>query len=109
MPPDVAWRKPTHQHDLGWQDHAACNGQDLNLFFSPEGERKPERDRREAKAKTFCNRCVVRSECLEHAIRRPEKDGMWGGMNQDGRDGERRERRNRGRRVGARAQDEDAA
>ena len=105
MPPDVAWRKPTKANDLTWQNHAACNGQDLNLFFSPEGERKPERDRREAKAKTFCDRCVVRGECLEYAIRRPEKDGTWGGLNQDDRE---RERRNRGRRVGARAQ-EDAA
>ena len=101
MPPDVARRKPTTAHDLGWQDHAACNGQDLNLFFSPEGERKPERDRREAKAKTFCNRCVVRSECLEHAIRRPEKDGWFGGMSADDR---ARERRNRSRRVSEKPQ-----
>ena len=105
MPPDVAWRKTTRQHDLTWQDHAECRGQDLNLFFSADGERQPERKRREAKAQTFCARCPVRSECLEYAIRRPEKNGTWGGLNQDDRE---RERRNRGRRVG-RPQQEDAA
>ena len=35
----------------GWQDAAACRGEDLMLFFGPDGERQPERDIRERKAK----------------------------------------------------------
>ena len=28
----------------GWQDAAACRGEDLVLFFGPDGERQPERE-----------------------------------------------------------------
>jgi len=35
----------------GWQDAAACRGEDLLLFFGPDGERQPEREIRERKAK----------------------------------------------------------
>ena len=35
----------------GWQDDAACRGKEVVLFFGPDGERQPERDIRERKAK----------------------------------------------------------
>ncbi|HLI41110.1 MAG TPA: WhiB family transcriptional regulator, partial [Streptosporangiaceae bacterium] len=38
----------------GWQDAAACRGEDLLLFFGPDGERQPEREIRERKAKEIC-------------------------------------------------------
>ena len=41
----------------GWQDAAACRGEDLMLFFGPDGERQPERDVRERKAKQVCASC----------------------------------------------------
>jgi WhiB family redox-sensing transcriptional regulator len=48
----------------GWQDKAACHGEDVVLFFGPDGERQPERDIRERKAKSLCAACPVRPDCL---------------------------------------------
>ena len=45
----------------GWQDEAACRGREVVLFFGPDGERQPERDVRERKAKAVpdytCPKC----------------------------------------------------
>ena len=79
----------------GWQDAAACRGEDLMLFFGPDGERQPERDIRERKAKAVCASCPVRLECLNYAVARPEKYGTWGGLNEDERSAERRRRMRR--------------
>jgi hypothetical protein len=59
------------------------------LFFGPDGERQPERDVRERKAKAICAQCPVRTECLDYALSRPEKYGTWGGLNEDERASER--------------------
>ena len=56
----------------GWQDRAACKGADVVLFFGPDGERQPERDIRERKAKALCGACPVRMECLGYAVSRPK-------------------------------------
>jgi WhiB family redox-sensing transcriptional regulator len=64
----------------GWQDEAACRGRDVVLFFGPDGERQPEREIRERKAKAVCAACPVRAECLTYAVSRPEKYGTWGGL-----------------------------
>ena len=79
----------------GWQDAAACKGEDLLLFFGPDGERQPEREIRERKAKSICADCPVRLECLNYAVSRPEKYGTWGGLNEDERAAERRRRMRR--------------
>lgn len=87
-----------------WHNRAACRGADLRLFFAPDGERAPERERREKKAKAICRECPVRTECLEQAIgaddrglivARGEINGVWGGMNEDERASERRKRMRR--------------
>ena len=79
-----------------WHEDAACTGEDLVLFFGPEGERQPERDIRERKAKAVCGQCLVRPECLDYALTRPEKYGTWGQLNEDERASERRRRQRRG-------------
>jgi len=76
----------------GWQEQAACRGMDLVIFFGREGERGPGRDRREAKAKRVCEGCPVRTECLDYAVSRPEKYGVYGGLSEDERAAERRRR-----------------
>jgi WhiB family transcriptional regulator, redox-sensing transcriptional regulator len=86
LPPRPNW---------GWQDAAACRGTDVVLFFGPDGERQPERDIRERKAKALCASCPVRNECLDYAISRPEKYGTWGGLSEDERASERRRRMRR--------------
>jgi WhiB family transcriptional regulator, redox-sensing transcriptional regulator len=89
--PSVALPRP----NWGWQDRGACRGEDLGLFFGPDGERQPERDIRERKAKAVCADCPVRAECLNYALSRPEKYGTWGGLNEEERSSERRRRMRR--------------
>ncbi|WP_017602998.1 WhiB family transcriptional regulator [Nocardiopsis alkaliphila] len=79
----------------GWQNSAACLGEDLSLFFGPEGERQAERELRERRAKRLCAGCPVRTSCLDHAVSRPEKYGTWGGLNEEERTSERRRRMRR--------------
>jgi WhiB family transcriptional regulator, redox-sensing transcriptional regulator len=86
MPPRPSW---------AWQDAAACRGKDIVLFFGPDGERQPEREIRERKAKMVCASCPVRGECLDYAVSRPEKYGTWGGLNEEERASERRRRMRR--------------
>jgi len=86
MPPRPSW---------AWQDTAACRGKDIVLFFGPDGERQPERENRERKAKAVCASCPVQAECLNYAVSRPEKYGTWGGLNEDERASERRRRMRR--------------
>lgn len=75
-----------------WQNDAACRGESLVLFFGPPGERQPDKDVRERKAKAICAQCPVRAECLGYALNRPEKYGTWAGLNEDERASERRRR-----------------
>jgi WhiB family transcriptional regulator, redox-sensing transcriptional regulator len=86
MPPRPSW---------AWQDAAACRGKEIVLFFGPDGERQPEREIRERKAKMVCASCPVQAECLNYAVSRPEKYGTWGGLNEEERASERRRRMRR--------------
>jgi WhiB family redox-sensing transcriptional regulator len=79
----------------GWQNEAACRGENLELFFGPEGERQPERDIRERQARNVCMGCPVRTSCLDYAVSRPEKYGTWGALNEEQRGIERRRRMRR--------------
>ena len=58
--------------DLGWQDYANCRGADADLFF-------PERGASTRKAKGICAACQVQVDCLEFAVTKSEKFGIWGG------------------------------
>lgn len=83
-----------------WQDDAACSGEDLVLFFGPDGERQPQKDIRERKAKAICAQCPTRAACLTYALAMPEKYGTWGGLNEDERASERRRRMRRAATAG---------
>ncbi|MDB4872505.1 MAG: transcription factor WhiB [Gemmatimonadales bacterium] len=37
------------------------------------------------KAIQVCQRCPIRSDCLDHAITKPEKFGIWGGTTEEER------------------------
>lgn len=86
---------PRPRIDWEWQERAACRDEDLALFFPAAGERLPDREIREAEAGAVCSWCEVRAECLDYALARPEKDGTWGGLNEDERASERRRRMRR--------------
>lgn len=83
---------------MSWQDRAACRGMDALLFFGPDGEPRPEREIREAKAKAICASCPVQAQCLNYALENSIKHGIWGGLNEKER---ARERRRRARRPDA--------
>jgi WhiB family redox-sensing transcriptional regulator len=80
---------------MSWQDKAACQGLDVQLFFGADEEQQPEREVREAKAKAVCESCPVRRECLDYALRNSVRYGIWGGLNEKERALERRRRQRR--------------
>jgi WhiB family redox-sensing transcriptional regulator len=80
--------------DWSWQALAACRGLGTDWFFAPDGERQPERDARERKAKAICSACPSRTPCLEFALT-AGRYGVWGGLTEEERDRERRRRQRR--------------
>lgn len=91
--------------DVTWMDRAGCRGEDLMLFFGADGERPPERDYRERKAKAICAQCPVRSACLIHAFDHPERSGTWGGLGEEDRASARRRRMRRQANAAAKTRD----
>ena len=65
---------------------ANCVDKEQDLFF-------PERGSSTVKAKQICSECKVREECLEFAVERKERFGIWGGKSERERRAIRRERR----------------
>lgn len=66
-----------------WQERAACRGPLAVVFFPPAHfERKEDKIAREGRAKTICDSCVVKGECLEYAVNIRERHGIWGGLNE---------------------------
>jgi WhiB family redox-sensing transcriptional regulator len=58
--------------ELAWRRHAACRGLDPEIFY-------PVVDEDVDDAKVVCGACAVRETCLEFALQRREKEGVWGG------------------------------
>ena len=70
-----------------WYKDANCKGSNQDDFF-------PERGSSTVIAKKICSECKVRVECLEYAVERKERFGIWGGKSERERRAIRRERRN---------------
>jgi len=58
-----------------WAEHALCAQTDPEIFFPDKGG-----STREAKA--VCGRCDVRPQCLDYALSRVERFGIWGGTSE---------------------------
>lgn len=77
----LAWREPAglRRHGVAepesFMASAVCREVDPELFFAREKDRREVRE-----AKKVCERCPVRVDCAEYAIRRPELMGIWGGL-----------------------------
>ena len=71
-----------------WLERAACAGLDPGVFFPGRGESTEP-------AKQVCAGCPVRGECLEHALAKGERFGVWGGLSERERRAIRRQRRAR--------------
>ena len=71
--------------DQEWYHLAECLGVDGEIFFPEQGESaRP--------AKSICAECAVRAECLEFALDRNEKFGIYGGRTVRERKAIRRQR-----------------
>ena len=70
-----------------WQDRALCAQTDPEIFFPDKGEST-------TAAKRVCVGCEVRAECLQEALDRGERFGVWGGLSE-------RERRDLAARLAA--------
>ena len=68
-----------------WHMEAACRQVDTSLFYSPEGERGPRKERREAAAKQICGSCKVVELCAAYAVATREPYGTWGGLSENDR------------------------
>lgn len=62
------------EHENQWRVLGACRGLNPGIFHPDDEE-----DAEEAKA--VCAGCGVQVACLEHAVMRREKSGIWGGLN----------------------------
>jgi len=58
-----------------WQDRALCAQTDPEAFF-------PEKGGSTREAKRICQGCEVRAECLEYALHKDERFGIWGGLSE---------------------------
>jgi WhiB family transcriptional regulator, redox-sensing transcriptional regulator len=82
-------RLPGPNADLwDWQLLGACRRADPTLFFHPEGERGPSRERRDRAAVQVCAGCPVLAECRRHALAVREPYGVWGGLTEEDREQE---------------------
>lgn len=62
-----------------WQAYARCRGIDSATFFETDSSGEPLPDNI-VLAKTICQGCSVRAECLEYALEAGEQFGVWGGL-----------------------------
>lgn len=66
-------------HLPAWHDDAACQDTDPEIFYYPDNERGKAREMRERAAKTVCNTCPVKQQCLEWAIDTNDGFAIMGG------------------------------
>ncbi len=75
----------------GWRRHAACRGEDPELFF-PVGSAGPALEQIAA-AKALCAKCPVRPACLRFALETGQGYGIWGRLTEAERRNLRRRKR----------------
>ena len=61
--------------EASWQEEALCAQTDPEAFF-------PEKGGSTREAKRICTGCTVRSECLDYALAKDERFGIWGGLSE---------------------------
>ncbi len=73
----------TPMGSTAWMEHGRCGGES-GLFFAPFAERPEARVRREARARSICDKCVVLLACRDYA-RGNRELGFWGGESESER------------------------
>jgi WhiB family transcriptional regulator, redox-sensing transcriptional regulator len=67
----------------GWREKAACQAATAELFF-PIGRTGDAVEQIDA-AKSVCQSCPVRVDCLRFALETNQEAGVWGGTSEDER------------------------
>jgi WhiB family redox-sensing transcriptional regulator len=67
-------------NNISWMDNASCKGL-TDIFFGKYAERPQATVRREARAKSICDKCPVFDRCREYARANLEV-GYWAGENE---------------------------
>jgi WhiB family redox-sensing transcriptional regulator len=80
-----AWGFDSGESEM-WRDDAICSSTDPEAFYPDKGNSS--RD-----AKTICALCPVQPDCLDYALRRDERFGVWGGLSERERRSLKRQRR----------------
>lgn len=80
------------EQSWSWRDKAECRKYDPEIFFPERRGKIDNRDEQVIKAKAICAQCEVMAECLEYAIEKDEKFGIWGGLTEDERAAVKRKR-----------------
>ena len=62
-----------------WDEVAACRGLDITIFYPDPDLEGRDPDGAAERAKSVCSACAVQATCLESALDRREKNGVWGG------------------------------
>lgn len=70
--------RPSSRND--WTRQAACADPDSVLMFPDEWNKEAV-----AEAKAVCEQCPVREVCLDAAMDRGERFGVWGGLSAEER------------------------
>ncbi|MFC0108279.1 WhiB family transcriptional regulator [Kibdelosporangium aridum] len=58
-----------------WMQFGVCRETDPEAFY-------PEKGASATAAKSVCTGCPVRTDCLEYALARNERFGVWGGLSE---------------------------
>jgi WhiB family redox-sensing transcriptional regulator len=69
--------------DYSWRNRAMCRDTDPELFF-PVGT-TGQALLQIAKAKSVCDECLVKGECLDFAMETNQDTGIWGGFSEEER------------------------
>ena len=77
------WKRTVDWSSDNWRDEAECRDVDPGLFF-PSGA-SGESAEQIQHAKDICNKCSVKAECLDFALRANQTTGIWGGIAEDER------------------------
>lgn len=73
--PDVNDYPMLTPDDPLWQENALCAQTDPEAFF-------PEKGGSTREAKRICLGCEVKDACLEYALAKDERFGIWGGLSE---------------------------
>lgn len=69
---------------MEWTEHAACRGQDQDLWF-PGRQHPKSLATINALAKSICAACPVIDRCLTYAMQEDITYGTWGGLTEEER------------------------